>query len=103
MRLDTDSLTLCTLCTLPPFFLQLLSHTANVNVPEVDMDVWGIEGCYTTVEGLMTKMKDRILSANPFQQVRHTGEGEPRETRETRETRKKGEEKTAIARGGGEK
>ena len=50
----------------------LLSGSSSVSVPELDMYVEGIEGVYTTVEGLMAKMKDRVNSANPFQMVRKT-------------------------------
>lgn len=46
----------------------LKSDTAGLIVPELDMELGegGLDGFYTTVEGLLNKVHDRLKSANPF-------------------------------------
>lgn len=46
----------------------LKSDTAGVSVPEIELDLeeGGLDGMYTTVEGLLLKMHDRLRDANPF-------------------------------------
>lgn len=46
----------------------LKSDTAGLIIPEVDMelDEGGLDGLYTTVEGLLNKVHDRLKEANPF-------------------------------------
>ena len=46
----------------------LLSDTAGIEIPEIELELeeGGLGGAYTTVEGLMKKMLDRLRKANPF-------------------------------------
>jgi len=46
----------------------LKSDTAGLIIPEVEMelDEGGLDGLYTTVEGLLNKVHDRLKEANPF-------------------------------------
>jgi len=47
----------------------LKSDTAGIVVPELDLELeegGGMNGVYTTVEGLMKKMHGRLWAANPF-------------------------------------
>lgn len=46
----------------------LKSDTAGIAIPELDfsLDEGGLDGIYTTVEGLLKTMRDRLESANPF-------------------------------------
>lgn len=46
----------------------LKSDTAGIEIPELELklDEGGLDGLYTTVEGLLNKMRDRLKSANPF-------------------------------------
>eukprot|EP00549_Striatella_unipunctata_P025628 CAMPEP_0118700066 /NCGR_PEP_ID=MMETSP0800-20121206/16325_1 /TAXON_ID=210618 ORGANISM="Striatella unipunctata, Strain CCMP2910" /NCGR_SAMPLE_ID=MMETSP0800 /ASSEMBLY_ACC=CAM_ASM_000638 /LENGTH=531 /DNA_ID=CAMNT_0006600507 /DNA_START=304 /DNA_END=1899 /DNA_ORIENTATION=- len=46
----------------------LKSDTAGVQIPELDMelDEGGLNGMYTSVEGLMNKLHDKLTEANPF-------------------------------------
>mmetsp|Transcript_17079 Transcript_17079/g.36838 ORF Transcript_17079/g.36838 Transcript_17079/m.36838 type:complete len:533 (+) Transcript_17079:1-1599(+) len=46
----------------------LKSDTAGVSVPDLDLELeeGGLDGMYTTVEGLMLKMHDRLRDVNPF-------------------------------------
>lgn len=46
----------------------LKSDTAGITIPELDMelDEGGLDGLYTTVEGLLNKVHDRLKDANPF-------------------------------------
>jgi zinc finger protein len=46
----------------------LKSDTAGVAIPELDLELaeGGLDGLYTTVEGLLQKMRDRLATANPF-------------------------------------
>lgn len=46
----------------------LKSDTAGLIIPEIDMelDEGGLDGLYTTVEGLLNKVYDRLKEANPF-------------------------------------
>lgn len=46
----------------------LKSDTAGVAIPELDLELGegGLDGLYTTIEGLLKKMRDRLESANPF-------------------------------------
>jgi zinc finger protein len=47
----------------------LKSDTAGIEIPEVELelDEGGLDGLYTTVEGLLEKLHDRLKGANPFQ------------------------------------
>mmetsp|Transcript_2471 Transcript_2471/g.6478 ORF Transcript_2471/g.6478 Transcript_2471/m.6478 type:complete len:377 (+) Transcript_2471:585-1715(+) len=47
----------------------LKSDTAGVEVPELGLELneGGLDGIYTTIEGLLNKMHDRLVHANPFQ------------------------------------
>lgn len=46
----------------------LKSDTAGVSIPELDfvLQEGGLDGVYTTIEGLISKMYQRLLDANPF-------------------------------------
>jgi ZPR1 zinc finger protein len=46
----------------------LKSDTAGIAIPELDLELeeGGLDGLYTTIEGLMNKMHDRLQQANPF-------------------------------------
>jgi zinc finger protein len=46
----------------------LKSDTAGLEIPELELelDEGGLDGVYTTVEGLLNKLYDRLESANPF-------------------------------------
>lgn len=46
----------------------LKSDTSGIAIPEVDLELseGGLDGVYTTVEGLLQKMRERLQSANPF-------------------------------------
>ncbi|KAI2498531.1 zinc finger protein [Fragilaria crotonensis] len=46
----------------------LKSDTAGLTIPEIDMelDEGGLDGLYTTVEGLLKKVYERLKEANPF-------------------------------------
>lgn len=46
----------------------LKSDTAGIIIPELDLELeeGGLNGVYTTVEGLLLKMRDRLTNANPF-------------------------------------
>jgi zinc finger protein len=46
----------------------LKSDTAGIAIPEIELelDEGGLDGCYTTVEGLLEKMRDKLEKANPF-------------------------------------
>jgi zinc finger protein len=46
----------------------LKSDTAGIAIPELELELQegGLDGLYTTVEGLLKKMKDRLEAANPF-------------------------------------
>ena len=46
----------------------LKSDTAGVEIPELELelDEGGLDGVYTTVEGLLNKLYDRLKSVNPF-------------------------------------
>jgi zinc finger protein len=46
----------------------LKSDTAGISIPELDLELaeGGLDGLYTTVEGLLQKMRDRLQAANPF-------------------------------------
>jgi zinc finger protein len=46
----------------------LKSDTAGIAIPELELELQegGLDGVYSTVEGLLKKMKDRLESANPF-------------------------------------
>jgi zinc finger protein len=46
----------------------LKSDTAGVEIPEIELvlDEGGLDGVYTTIEGLINKIHDRLESANPF-------------------------------------
>lgn len=46
----------------------LKSDTAGIAIPELDLELeeGGLDGLYTTVEGLLNKMHERLLQANPF-------------------------------------
>jgi zinc finger protein len=46
----------------------LKSDTAGIAIPELEMELQegGLDGIYTTVEGLLKKMRDRLETANPF-------------------------------------
>uniref|UniRef100_A0A7S2UQT0 Zinc finger ZPR1-type domain-containing protein n=1 Tax=Attheya septentrionalis TaxID=420275 RepID=A0A7S2UQT0_9STRA len=46
----------------------LKSDTAGIAIPELELelDEGGLDGVYTTVEGLLEKLHDRLTKANPF-------------------------------------
>jgi len=46
----------------------LKSDTGGIRIPELDMELLegGLDGLYTTVEGLMQKLHKRLTEANPF-------------------------------------
>lgn len=46
----------------------LKSDTAGLAIPELDLvlEEGGLDGLYTTIEGLLKKVRDRLGSANPF-------------------------------------
>ena len=46
----------------------LKSDSAGVEIPALELELGegGLEGVYTTVEGLLKKMYDRLVQANPF-------------------------------------
>jgi zinc finger protein len=46
----------------------LKSDTAGIEIPEIELflDEGGLDGVYTTVEGLIQKMRERLTKANPF-------------------------------------
>ena len=46
----------------------LKSDTGGIEIPELDMELMegGLDGLYTTVEGLMNKLHSRLVEANPF-------------------------------------
>lgn len=46
----------------------LKSDTAGIAIPELDFELeeGGLDGLYTTVEGLLNKMRNRLEQANPF-------------------------------------
>lgn len=46
----------------------LKSDTAGIEIPELELelDEGGLNGLYTTIEGLMNKLHDRLKAANPF-------------------------------------
>jgi zinc finger protein len=46
----------------------LKSDTAGIAIPEVELELeeGGLDGLYTTMEGLLHKIRDRLVSANPF-------------------------------------
>lgn len=46
----------------------LKSDTAGIEIPEIDMVLQegGLDGVYTTVEGLLNKLHKRLTDANPF-------------------------------------
>ena len=46
----------------------LKSNTADVTIPEIDfyMAAGSLGGVYTTVEGLLQQMREKLISANPF-------------------------------------
>lgn len=46
----------------------LKSDTAAIQIPELDLEVEGgsLGGLYTTVEGLLTKIVDHLVTSNPF-------------------------------------
>lgn len=46
----------------------LKSDTGGIKIPELDMELMegGLDGLYTTVEGLLNKLHDRLVKANPF-------------------------------------
>ena len=46
----------------------LKSDTAGVEIPEVELELeqGTLQGIYTTVEGLLKKIRDNIKDANPF-------------------------------------
>lgn len=46
----------------------LKSDTAGIEIPEIELflDEGGLDGVYTTVEGLIQKMRERLAKANPF-------------------------------------
>jgi len=58
----------------------LKSDTAGIEIPEIEMelDEGGLDGVYTTVEGLLEKLHRKLNEANPFQtgdavKKQHTG------------------------------
>ena len=46
----------------------LKSDTAGIEIPEIELQLaeGGLGGVYTTVEGLLSKLHDRLKDANPF-------------------------------------
>jgi zinc finger protein len=46
----------------------LKSDTAGIAIPELELELQegGLDGVYTSIEGLLNKMRDRLASANPF-------------------------------------
>ncbi|GKY97608.1 hypothetical protein MPSEU_000719200 [Mayamaea pseudoterrestris] len=46
----------------------LKSDTSGIAIPELDLEMeeGGLDGVYSTVEGLLNKMHDRLKQANPF-------------------------------------
>lgn len=46
----------------------LKSHTAGLEIPSVELELeeGGLDGVYTTVEGLLRKVRERLQVANPF-------------------------------------
>jgi C4-type Zn-finger protein len=46
----------------------LKSDTAGLAIPEIELelDEGGLDGVYTTIEGLLDKLRDRLTKANPF-------------------------------------
>jgi zinc finger protein len=46
----------------------LKSDTAGIQIPELELELeeGGLDGMYTTIEGLMKKLYDRLKAANPF-------------------------------------
>ena len=44
----------------------LKSDTAGVQILELELEEGGLDGVYTTVEGLLNNLHDRLESANPF-------------------------------------
>ena len=46
----------------------LKSDTAGIAIPEIELELneGGLDGLYTTVEGLLQKMHERLTEANPF-------------------------------------
>ena len=46
----------------------LKSDTAGIAIPELELELaeGGLDGLYTTIEGLINKMHERLESANPF-------------------------------------
>ena len=46
----------------------LKSDTAGIAIPEIDLELeeGGLDGLYTTIEGLILKIRDRLESSNPF-------------------------------------
>jgi ZPR1 zinc finger protein len=46
----------------------LKSDTAGITIPEIDLQLeeGGLDGLYTTIEGLILKIRDRLEASNPF-------------------------------------
>ena len=46
----------------------ICSDTAGMAIPELELEMneGGMDGIYTTVEGLLTKVRDRLVFGNPF-------------------------------------
>jgi zinc finger protein len=46
----------------------LKSDSAGIEIPEVELELeeGGMDGVYTSIEGLILKMRDRLTKANPF-------------------------------------
>jgi zinc finger protein len=46
----------------------LKSDTAGIEIPEIELELeeGSLDGVYTTVEGLLEKLRDRLQKANPF-------------------------------------
>lgn len=46
----------------------LKSDTAGIAIPELELELeeGGLDGLYTSIEGLLNKMRDRLVQANPF-------------------------------------
>lgn len=63
----------------------LKSDTAGISIPELDLELneGGLDGVYTTVEGLLMKMHDRLKEVNPFgvgdTSVKHHANNDDRE------------------------
>ena len=57
-------------CTTPDDLARevLKSDTAGLAIPELDLELeeGGLDGLYTTIEGLILKVRDRLESSNPF-------------------------------------